>query len=54
MVTHHEVEAIDGSIISIDADSLCIHGDSPGAVEMAHAVRAALTAAGVEIRAVAR
>jgi UPF0271 protein len=54
MVTHREVEAIDGSVIRIDADSLCIHGDSPGAVEMAHAVRAGLTAAGVEIRAFAR
>jgi UPF0271 protein len=54
MVTHREVEAIDGSVIRIDADSLCIHGDSPGAVEMAQAVRAALTGAGVEIRAFAR
>ncbi|GAW49105.1 MULTISPECIES: LamB/YcsF family protein [unclassified Nocardioides] len=54
MVTHREVEAIDGSVIRIDADSLCIHGDSPGAVEMAHAVRAGLTGAGVEIRAFAR
>lgn len=54
MVTHREVEAIDGSTIRIDPDSLCIHGDSPGAVEMAHAVRAGLTRAGVEIRAFAR
>lgn len=54
IVTHGEVEAIDGSIIDLDVDSLCIHSDSPGAVEMAHAVRAGLTAEGVEIRAFAR
>jgi UPF0271 protein len=53
MVTHREVQAIDGSVIRIDADSLCIHGDSPGAVEMARAVRTGLVAAGVEIRAFA-
>lgn len=54
MVTHREVEAIDGSVIPIEADSLCIHGDSPGAVAMAREVRAGLTAAGVKIRAFAR
>ncbi len=54
MVTHHEVESIDGSIIPIEADSICIHGDTPGAVEMAREVRAGLTAAGIKIRAFAR
>jgi 5-oxoprolinase (ATP-hydrolysing) subunit A len=45
------VDAVDGSAVAVDAVSLCVHGDSPGAVEMARAVRAALTAAGVEIAA---
>ncbi len=45
--------ARDGTEIRIDAASICVHGDSPGAVAMAAAVRAALTAAGVEIRAFA-
>ena len=45
------VEAIDGSLVTADAASLCVHGDSPAAVEMARAVRAALDAAGVEVRA---
>ena len=35
----------------VQAESICTHGDSPGAVEMARAVRAALTAAGVDILA---
>jgi UPF0271 protein len=35
------------------ADSLCVHGDSPGASESARAVRAALIDAGITIRAFA-
>jgi UPF0271 protein len=46
-----EVEAVDGAVIRADAASLCLHGDSPAAVAMARAVRAALDRAGVEVRA---
>lgn len=35
------------------AESVCVHGDSPGAVAMARAVRAALRGAGVDVRAFA-
>ncbi|MFD4959713.1 5-oxoprolinase subunit PxpA [Microbacterium sp. NPDC058389] len=45
------VEAVDGTLVRADAASLCVHGDSPSAVAMARAVRAALDAAGVEVRA---
>ncbi|MFT4221201.1 MAG: 5-oxoprolinase subunit PxpA [Microbacterium sp.] len=45
------VEAVDGSLVRADAASLCVHGDSPSAVAMAQAVRAALDDAGVEVRA---
>lgn len=45
------VEAVDGSLVRADAASLCVHGDSPAAVAMARAVRAALDAEGVEVRA---
>ena len=44
-----EVEAIDGSPVSVPADSVCIHSDSPGAVRIALAVRSALEAAGVKV-----
>jgi len=37
-----EVTAIDGSIIKIQADTLCIHGDNPHAVEFAKKIKAAL------------
>ncbi len=43
--------ARDGSEISVAADTLCIHGDSPGAAQSARAVRDVLEANGVEIRA---
>lgn len=45
------VEAVDGSTVATDAASLCLHGDTPAAVEMARAVRTALDAAGIEVRA---
>ena len=39
----------DGMPVLLHADTLCIHGDTPGAVEYARAVRAALEAAGVVV-----
>jgi len=45
----HRVTAIDGSDVEIRARSICIHGDTPGAVEMARAVRAGLELASVGI-----
>ena len=47
------VPAVDGSPVTVAAESICVHGDSPGAVAMAQAVRRALTAAGVELRSFA-
>ncbi len=38
MITDGTVRAVDGSTVDIRADSICLHGDSPGAVEMATAV----------------
>lgn len=47
------IEAIDGSTIRVRADSLCVHGDSPGAVAIARTVRRGLEAEGVELAAFA-
>jgi UPF0271 protein len=44
------VTAIDGSTVHIQTDSICVHGDSPGAVEVARAVRSLLESQGVLIR----
>ena len=49
MVTDSAVRTIDGSVLKIRAESICVHGDSPGAVAMATAVKSALGDAGVSI-----
>lgn len=51
LVDEGVVEAIDGSLVTVDAASLCVHGDSPDALAMARAVRAALDAHGISVRA---
>ncbi|MCV7283614.1 LamB/YcsF family protein [Mycolicibacterium flavescens] len=50
MVNRGRVDAVDGSTIVVRVESVCVHGDSPGAVQIATAVRDRLTADGVEIR----
>lgn len=49
LVTTGAVTAVDGSEVAVSAQSICVHGDSPGAVAMASAVRAALLGAGAEL-----
>jgi UPF0271 protein len=44
------VVAVDGSTVLMPVRSVCVHGDTPGAVEIARAVRAALEAAGLAVR----
>lgn len=53
IATEGVVVAVDGTEIAAQVDSLCVHGDTPGAVEIARAVRTALDAAGVEVAAFA-
>ncbi|HZT65817.1 MAG TPA: 5-oxoprolinase subunit PxpA [Acidimicrobiales bacterium] len=45
-----KVTAVDGSDIDLQAASICVHGDTPGALELARRVRAALEDAGVTVR----
>jgi UPF0271 protein len=49
MARDGEVVAVDGSVLRLPFESLCVHGDTPGAVAMASAVRAALLAAGIAL-----
>jgi len=51
LVREGVVEATDGTLVHVEAASLCVHGDSPDAVAMARAVRAALDLDGIEVRA---
>jgi 5-oxoprolinase (ATP-hydrolysing) subunit A len=51
MVTTGRVTAIDGSTLAVDAESVCVHGDSPGSVQIAAAVRNQLMANGIDVKA---
>jgi UPF0271 protein len=51
MATSRTVAAADGSEVPVDARSICVHGDTPGAVRLARAVRDGLVGAGVALEA---
>ena len=53
MAVDRTVVAVDGSVVPVEAASVCVHGDSPDAVTLARAVRSALTRAEVEVRSFA-
>ncbi|TYK46286.1 LamB/YcsF family protein [Actinomadura decatromicini] len=47
------VVAVDGGEVALKARSMCVHGDTPGAVELARSVRSALSGAGVVLESFA-
>lgn len=49
VATSGAVTAIDGTVLNMDAESVCVHGDSPGAVEMTRAIVAHLEQADVQV-----
>ncbi|MFG3698794.1 LamB/YcsF family protein [Micromonospora sp. NPDC047620] len=49
MATERTVVAVDGSVVPCPVESICLHGDAPGAVRCAELVRAALVDAGVTL-----
>jgi UPF0271 protein len=49
MATRGEVEAADGTVLTVAADSICLHSDTDGALPALEATRAALDAAGVAL-----
>ncbi|OBB22597.1 hypothetical protein A5792_05950 [Mycolicibacterium peregrinum] len=51
MVAAGQVSAVDGTTIPITVESVCVHGDSPGAVAIATAVRERLSTEGVNLAA---
>jgi UPF0271 protein len=52
MVKERTVIAIDGSVVTLEADTICVHGDTPGSDDLALRIRAGLEAAGVTVRAI--
>ncbi len=51
MVTLHEVIAVDGTAVTLDAETICLHGDAPQAALFAQRIRAGLDAAGITVQA---
>jgi len=51
MVLEKRVIAVDGSSIPFEVDTLCVHGDTPTAVELTKSIREALESEGVELAA---
>lgn len=50
MVKEKKVTAVNGEEISINADSICVHGDNPKAIEFVAKIRESLIAAGIEVK----
>lgn len=54
IATEGRVVTVDGDEIPFEADTICLHGDNPGAVEIAAAVREALDGAGIAVKPMAQ
>lgn len=52
MVKDRTVIALDGSVVRLEADTICVHGDTPGSDQLAAKIRAGLEAAGVTVKAI--
>lgn len=53
LATRSEVVAVDGTVLHVAPDTICVHGDTPGAGALARAMRDSLTRAGVAVRSFA-
>jgi UPF0271 protein len=53
LILDGEVVATDGSTLAMHVDTICVHGDTPGAQTLAPAIRSGLERAGVTVAAVA-
>ena len=54
LATQGTLQAIDGSVIKIAAQSICVHGDSPGAVAIAREIAAQFKASGIAVEPFAK
>ena len=49
LATGQEIAAADGSGVVVSAESVCVHGDTPGALGLVRGIRDRLAVAGVEV-----
>jgi UPF0271 protein len=50
MAAERTVVAVDGTVVPLEVDTICVHGDTPGAAHLAARIRQALEAAGVRVK----
>lgn len=53
MVLDGTIESVDGTAVPLRAETICVHGDTPGAAALARTLREALEAAGIDVRRIA-
>jgi UPF0271 protein len=49
-IARGEIVSVDGSVLKLKADTVCLHGDTPGAVELAQGIRRALQESAIPVR----
>jgi UPF0271 protein len=54
MARERMVVAMDGSRINLELETICVHGDTPGAAALATRIRQTLTESGIRVEAAAR
>jgi UPF0271 protein len=52
MARERSVVAIDGTVVPLEVDTICVHGDTPGSDKLAARIRAGFEAAGVTVKAI--
>jgi UPF0271 protein len=52
MIQEHTVTAIDGKVVKLEADTICVHGDTQGSDALAAQIRAGLERAGITVKAI--
>jgi UPF0271 protein len=52
MVKERSVVAIDGAVVALEAETICVHGDTPGSDNLAAKIRAGLESAGITVKAI--
>jgi UPF0271 protein len=52
MVKERSVVAIDGAVVELEAETICVHGDTPGSDNLAAKIRAGLESAGITVKAI--
>jgi UPF0271 protein len=50
MAKERRIVTTDGSIIEIDVESLCVHGDNPSAIDLVKGIKESLEKEGVEVK----